>query len=98
MKKLSNTEAALKKSAAYKKSVYWKSEKSRITEVINKPIIYKFFKDFTNHIKKTNRAVVFSSKPFPNILKACVRYFYQIFISSPNDSPSKTMKNVFYFI
>ena len=30
--------------------------------------------------------------------KACVRYFYQISIFSPNDSPSKTMKNAFYFI
>ena len=29
------------------------------------------------------------------MLKACVRYFYEIFIFSPNDSPSKTMKNVF---
>ena len=29
--------------------------------------------------------------------KACFRYFYQIFIFSPNDSPSKTMKNVFLF-
>ena len=34
---------------------------------------------------------------FP-IFKACVRYFHQIFIFSPNDSPSKTMKNAFYFI
>ena len=32
------------------------------------------------------------------IFKACVHYFYQIFIFSPNDRPSKTMKNVFYFI
>ena len=31
-------------------------------------------------------------------LKACVLYFYQIFIFSPNDSSSKTMKNAFYFI
>ena len=30
------------------------------------------------------------------LLKACVRY--QIFIFSSNDRPSKTMKNVFYFI
>ena len=30
-------------------------------------------------------------------LKACLRYFYQIFIFSPNDSPPKTMKNAFYF-
>ena len=31
-------------------------------------------------------------------VKACVRYFHQIFIFSPNDSLSKTMKNAFYFI
>ena len=31
-------------------------------------------------------------------IKACVGYFYQIFIFSPNDSPSKSTKNVFYFI
>ena len=37
--------------------------------MINNPIIYKFFEDFTNHRKKTNRVVVFSSRPFPNILK-----------------------------
>ena len=32
------------------------------------------------------------------VLKACVRYFHQIFIFSPNHSPSKPMKNAFYFI
>ena len=30
-------------------------------------------------------------------LKACVRYFLTYFYFSPNDSPSKTMKDVFYF-
>ena len=35
----------------------------------NNAIIYKFFKDFTNHRKKTNGAVVFSHIPLPNILK-----------------------------
>ena len=30
-------------------------------------------------------------------LKACFCHFHQIFILSPNDSPSKTMKNAFYF-
>ena len=35
----------------------------------NNAIIYKFFKDFTNHRKKTNGAVVFSCIPFPSILK-----------------------------
>ena len=33
-----------------------------------------------------------------SIVKACVCYFHQIFIFSPNDSPSKTMKNDFYFV
>ena len=27
----------------------------------------------------------------------CPVFFYQIFIFSPNDSPLKTMKNVFFF-
>ena len=43
-------------------------------------------------IKNFKRRKVYSS------FKACIRYFYQIFIFSPNDSPSKTMKNAFYFI
>ena len=33
-----------------------------------------------------------------DVLKACVPYFHQIFIFSPNGSPSKTIKNAFYFI
>ena len=32
------------------------------------------------------------------LLKACVCYVLRIFNFSPNDSPSKTMKDVFYFI
>ena len=35
--------------------------------VINKPIIHKFFKDFTNHRKKTNRVVVLCCASFLNI-------------------------------
>ena len=31
-------------------------------------------------------------------IKACVCYFLRNFYSSPNDSPSKTMKDVFYLI
>ena len=37
--------------------------------VINNHVIYKFFKDFTNHRKKTKMVVVFGCRPFPNILK-----------------------------
>ena len=33
-------------------------------QVINNPIIYKFFKDFSNHRKKTNWAIVFQMKTF----------------------------------
>ena len=32
------------------------------------------------------------------LLKACVSYFLSNFYFLPNNSPSKTMKNVFYFI
>ena len=32
------------------------------------------------------------------IFKACVRYFLANFYLPPNDSPSKTMKDAFYFI
>ena len=35
---------------------------------MHNPIIYKFFKDFTNYRKKTNRAVVLSCRPFLKFL------------------------------
>ena len=31
--------------------------------------IYNFFKDVTNYRKKTKMVIVFSIRPFPNILK-----------------------------
>ena len=37
--------------------------------MINNPIIYKFFNEFTNHRKKTNKVMVFSSRPFSIIFK-----------------------------
>ena len=36
--------------------------------MINKHIIFKFFKEFINYEKKTNRSVVFSYRWFPNFL------------------------------
>ena len=39
-------------------------KKAIFLQVINNPIIYKFFKDFTSHRKKNSRVVVFSSRPF----------------------------------
>ena len=44
-------------------------KKATFLKVINNLIIYKLFKDFTNHRKKTNRVIVFSYRHFPNILK-----------------------------
>ena len=35
---------------------------------------------------------------FRNLLKLVSAIFYHIFIFPPNDSPSKTIKSVFYFI
>ena len=64
---------------------YWKSEK--------RPpfIIHKFFKDFTNYRKKTNRVVVFSYRPFPQHSK----------IQGPPMKPSnnleiKTLSNTYW--
>ena len=47
----------------------WKLDKRPQFYVINNPIIFKFSQDFINHRKKTNRAVAFSCRPSPNILK-----------------------------
>ena len=37
-------------------------------------------------------------KSYAAVVKACVRYFVSSFYISPNDNPSKTMKNAFNFI
>ena len=36
--------------------------------------------------------------PVVPVFKACICYFFENFYFSPNDSPSKTMKDIFYFI
>ena len=51
---------------------YWKSKEATFVKVVNNPIIHKFSKDFTNNGKKSNRAIVFSYIPLPNILKYMV--------------------------
>ena len=43
--------------------------KASVFKVINKPVIYKFVEDFSSRRKNTNRVVVFSCRPFLNILK-----------------------------
>ena len=70
--------------------------------LVNSDTGMKFFVEFiwiivlVNEIKATSSCkAVFTGW---TKLKARVRYFHQIFIFSPNDSPSKTMKNAFYSI
>ena len=46
----------------------------------------------------SNKAKVFEAGFIFRDLKLVSAIFYQIFIFSPNDSPSKAMKNVFYLI
>ena len=41
---------------------------------------------------------IFHKNLYLYFFKACVCYFFSIFYLSPNDSPLKNMKNVFYFI
>ena len=52
-----------------------------------------------NHDKaKCNNRVFGDKKIIAKVAKTCVHYFSRNFCSSQNDSPSKTMKDVFYFI
>ena len=49
---------------------YWKSEnKGQLSRDNQQAAIFKFLKYFTNHRKKTDRAVVFSCTPLPDIIK-----------------------------
>ena len=62
---------AVRKSAVDREDLtpYWKSEKDHISQGDQQSFYLQVFKDFTNHRKRTNRTVVFSYRPFPNVLK-----------------------------
>ena len=51
------------------KTILEMRKKAWFIEVINKSIVYRFLKDFTNLWKKSKRAAVFSNRPLPNIFK-----------------------------
>ena len=46
-------------------------EKAKFLQVVNKLIIYKFFKECIKHQKKTNMVIVFSCRCIQNSLKYC---------------------------
>ena len=59
------------------------------------PKVFHRISVLKNYLKGTQRHLWWSLFLF---VKACVRYFSSILYFQPNDSPSKTTKNVFYFI
>ena len=66
--------------------------------VMNTPL-FNLWSLQKRRVSSTNNvAEEITNLTFSKYFKACVRYFYQVFIFSPHDSPSKTMKNAFYFI
>ena len=66
---LSDTSARKSKVGLEDLKPYWKSEKKTFLKVIKMSIINKSLKAFTNQRKKTTIAVLFCSRPLPNILK-----------------------------
>ena len=69
--------------------------KKKQLKMNGKMITLTFFKLYIVYVKI--RTAVF---PYllVDLFKACVCYFLSNFYFSLNDSPSKTMKSVFYFI
>ena len=55
----------------------------------------EIFVDCVSEVKEREHLSTFQRQA---VIKACVCYFLSNFYFSPNDSPSKTMKNVLYFI
>ena len=61
-------------------------------------LFYMLFSFENNKMKKQRCTIkVKFKRETASIVKACIHYFYQIFIFSPNDRPSRTIKNVFSF-
>ena len=59
----------------------------KIIDIYYSMLKHKHLENFFHHINNLHQNI-----------KACVCYFLSNFYFSPNDTPSKTMKNVFYFI
>ena len=82
--------------------IYWKEFQRGLCWEL---LFFKFFNDLPNGIESIRKIFADDTSLFSKVkdptfseLKFVSAIFYQIFIFSPNDSPSKTMKNVFYFI
>ena len=70
-------------------------EKSSILDV---PLYSEYASGTINYFCNRLQDVWLGSRYTFGMFKACVRYFLRNFYLSPNGSPSKTMKDVFYFI
>ena len=49
-----------------------------------------------SQICRKQKSTFFPLEQLKTIFKACVRYFLSFYSLSPNDSPSKNMKNVYF--
>ena len=67
-------------------------------EILNNISIAIICKPSCDIMNFSKRAFKMNQKHFSSFLKLLSAIFYQIFIFSLNDSPSKTKKNVFYSI
>ena len=68
-----------------------KGTNTKLWEILSRYIL-------ENNYFEKNRELSMKNPIEKSIFKACVCYFLSNFYFSPNDSPSKTMKNAFYFI
>ena len=71
--------------------------KDQIHIRIRFPVRHKIYPD-SRHFHPENRPDSKHKIADKVKLKACVRYFHQIFIFSPNDNPPKNLKNAFCLI
>ena len=70
-------------------SVWLKDDKKHTIDTNSERINFSIFENI-NQENTSEHAI--------HVFKACARYFLSNFYFAPNDSPSKTMKNVFYLI
>ena len=72
------------------KYVRWRALHRSLTGFLDKPVI-----DVCQGPNRSSHQRCYIKNGIP---KACIRYFLRNFYFLPNDRPSKTMKDVFYFI
>ena len=84
-----------------KRIIITESSKNKSLLLVTFPLTLTGSVLFTGMVGREGRSITFWNLNFHIYgikFKACIRYFLSKFYFSPNDSPSKTMKNLFYFM